>query len=90
MAPATITDRDRFRTEIDKVRADRYAVADEEHEPGIRALGVPVLGPDGTARAALSIAAPAYRMPLAELLAFRPALTDAAHELSLALPTGTY
>lgn len=90
LGPNTITDRDRFRAEIDKVRAERYALADEEHEPGIRALGVPVLGPDGTARAALSIAAPAFRTPLPDLLQFRTALANAAQELSFALPTGTY
>ncbi|MEU6578417.1 IclR family transcriptional regulator [Streptomyces sp. NPDC046805] len=90
LAPNTITDRHRFRAEIDKVRAERHAVADEEHEAGIRALGVPIVGPDGTARAALSIAAPAFRMPVSDLLGLRLALTNAAHELAVALPTGPY
>ncbi|QNS07820.1 IclR family transcriptional regulator [Streptomyces xanthii] len=90
LGPNAITDRAAFRAEIEKVRAQGHAVADEEHEPGIRALGVPVLGPDGVAHAALSVAAPAFRMPLGELLALRPALTAAAQELSVLLPPGPF
>ncbi len=86
LGPHAITDRAAFRTEIEAVRAQGHAVADEEHEPGIRALGVPITGPDGVAHAALSVAAPAFRMPLDELLALRPALTSAAQELAVLLP----
>src|SRR6185369_11253696 len=39
--PNTITDRDAWRAEIARVQRDGYAVADEEHEGGIRAVGVP-------------------------------------------------
>ncbi|POX36333.1 IclR family transcriptional regulator [Streptomyces sp. Ru73] len=87
LGPNAITDRAAFRAEIEAVRAQGHAVADEEHEPGIRALGVPITGPDGIAHAALSVAAPAFRMPLDELLALRPALTSAAQELAVLLPT---
>ncbi|WP_344431984.1 hypothetical protein [Amycolatopsis minnesotensis] len=31
------------------MRERGFAIADEEHEPGIRAVGVPVTGPDGIA-----------------------------------------
>ncbi|MER7398387.1 IclR family transcriptional regulator [Streptomyces sp. NPDC000151] len=86
LGPHSITDRAAFRAEIEKVRAEGHAVADEEHEPGIRALGVPILGPDGVAHAALSVAAPAFRMPAADLLTLRPALANAAQELAVLLP----
>ncbi|MDQ0379795.1 IclR family transcriptional regulator [Amycolatopsis thermophila] len=86
LAPRTITARDEFAREVESVRARGYAVADEEHEPGIRAVGVPVLGPDGFAIAALSTAAPAYRMSMGELEAFVPALRAAARELGAVLP----
>ena len=88
--PNAIVDRQTFRTAIERTRAEGHAVADEEHEPGIRALGVPILGADGVARAALSVAAPAYRMPVPELLGFRAALTSAAQELAVLLPSGAY
>lgn len=87
LVPGTITDRGRFREEIDRVREQGYAVSDEEHEAGIRAVGVPVIGPHGIALAALSTPAPAYRMTMEELTGFLPCLLDAAGELAVLLPT---
>lgn len=79
--PHTITDRDRFRAEIEKVRRLGYAVADEEHEAGIRAISVPVLD-DGEALAALSTAAPAYRTTVDQLRQHLPTLNEAARSLA--------
>lgn len=86
--PNTITDRDALRAEIARVQRDGYAVADEEHEAGIRAVGVPVRDASGAAVAALSVAAPAFRASMEHLVGFVPQLTAAAHELALRLPTG--
>ena len=86
--PNTITDRDAWRAEIARVQRDGYAVADEEHEGGIRAVGVPVRDASGIAVAALSVAAPAFRASMEHLVGFVPQLTAAAHELALRLPTG--
>ncbi len=85
--PHTITDRQAFAEEITRVRADGYAIADEEHEAGIRAVGVPVLAADGTATAAISVAAPSFRKTRANLVALVPTLALAAKELALTLPT---
>lgn len=79
--PHTITDRARFRTEIDRVREVGYAVADEEHEAGIRAISVPVLQ-DDTAVAAVSTAAPAYRMTVDALRQHLPLLNEAARSMA--------
>jgi IclR family transcriptional regulator, acetate operon repressor len=87
LGPHTITDRERFRAEIDEVRARGYALADEEHESGIRAIGVPVLDLRGVAVAALSTAAPAFRTELDSLLQYLPTLRDAAKELATNLPS---
>ena len=84
----TITDRDAWRAEIARVQRDGYAVADEEHEAGIRAGGVPVRDASGIAVAALSVTAPAFRASMEHLVGFVPPLTAAAHELALRLPTG--
>ena len=84
--PHTISDRDAFAEEVERIRERGWALADEEHEEGIRAVGVPVLGPDGHAVAALSTAAPAYRTDLDTLRGFLPALRDAAAELAALLP----
>jgi len=80
--PNTITTRRRFREEIEQVRERGYALSDEEHEEGIRAVGVPVY--DGTyAAAALATAAPAYRMSVDALVEQVPTLNDAAKALGV-------
>lgn len=88
LGPNTITDRDAFRAEIERVRTQGWALADEEHEAAIRAVGVPVLGLDGIAIAAISTAAPAFRVPAEEMAErYVPLLRAASRELAALLPT---
>ena len=84
--PNTITAREKFAEEIEIVRQKGYALADQEHETGIRAVGVPVLGPDGNALAAISIAAPSFRMSIEDCIDVVPQLTETARNLALLLP----
>lgn len=81
--PKTITTRSRFREEIEAVRQRGYAIADEEHEVGIRAIGVPVFGSGEVATAALATAAPAFRMSVDQLIEHLPTLNEAAKALSV-------
>ena len=81
--PKAITSRSRFRQEIEEVRERGWAVVDEEHEAGIRAISVPVIGQNGVAVAALATAAPAFRMSIDELVAHLPTLTEAAKSLAV-------
>lgn len=84
--PRSITNREQFRVEIEQVRAQGWALADQEHEAGIRAIAVPVLGADGVAIAAISIAAPAYRATAQQLMRQIPALTQAALRIAVLMP----
>jgi DNA-binding IclR family transcriptional regulator len=84
--PNTITDREEFAEQIAEVRRQGYAIADQEHETGIRAVGVPVLGADGNALAAISIASPTFRMSVEDCVDVVPQLTEAARKLALLLP----
>lgn len=77
----TITDRDAFRAEIDAVRGRGYAIADEEHEVGIRAISVPIFVNQSIV-AAVATAAPAFRTRIEQLVAHVPALEEAARSLS--------
>lgn len=86
LGPKTITERDRFVEEIEQTRRDGYAVADEEHESGILAIGVPVLNPSGVAVASLSTATPAFRSSLEQLRTYLEPLHQAAKELAIGLP----
>jgi DNA-binding IclR family transcriptional regulator len=80
--PNSITSRARFREEVETVRRQGYAVADEEHEAGIRAIAVPVFDGDH-AVAAVATAAPAYRMTVEQLVGFVPRLREAADALTV-------
>ncbi|MBU6499002.1 MAG: IclR family transcriptional regulator [Rhodospirillales bacterium] len=82
----TLTDLDALLARLDQVRARGYAVSDQENVSGLRVVSAPVLGPEGTPVAGLSVAAPGLRMPLAafELAAAGPVLA-AARDLSRAL-----
>ncbi|MEW1919142.1 IclR family transcriptional regulator [Pseudarthrobacter oxydans] len=82
----SITERDAFRAEIDKVRRQGYAVMDEENEMGMRAVAVPLLNSQGHAFASLATAVPVFRMGLEELAACTPLLQEAAAELAARLP----
>jgi IclR family KDG regulon transcriptional repressor len=84
--PNTITDRDAFRREIDLVRQRGYAMQDEENDPGMRAVAVPVLDPRGVASAAVATAVPVFRHSMDDLAQFVPLLQEAAEELAVRLP----
>jgi DNA-binding IclR family transcriptional regulator len=82
----TTTDRERFRAEIAQVRSKGFAISDGEHEEGIRAIAVPVLGTSGTVVAGVAVACPAYRVPLAGLGDFLGPLRAGAERLAVLLP----
>ena len=85
LGPNTITDRDAFRVEIAAVRAQGYAIANEEHETGILAIGMPIVDNGGRLRAAISVAAPTFRCDPERLTSFLPAMRTAAETIRILL-----
>jgi DNA-binding IclR family transcriptional regulator len=83
--PTTITDPDDFRRELELTRERGYAVDDEEHEPGICCVAVPIYSASGQVTRSLSVSAPSSRMTLGELLGFLPDIKAAGKEISEAL-----
>lgn len=77
----TICDPSLLRAELELTRERGYALDREEHERGVKCVGVAVRGPEG-ALAAISVAGPAHRMP-DRLITSRlaPALMTAAREV---------
>jgi DNA-binding IclR family transcriptional regulator len=59
----TICDPDALVAHLEEVRARGWAVNDGERDPGVRAVGAPVLTPDGRAVAAVAVQGPAVRLP---------------------------
>ena len=61
--PRTLVNRADLAAELDAVRERGYAVTDEELEPGLVAVAAPVFAGGQGAIAALSVSAPASRLP---------------------------
>ena len=61
MTPDSITDPDRLRVELDRVRAAGVAVDDGESDSAVRCVGAPVRDHTGMTVAAMSISAPIIR-----------------------------
>ncbi len=60
--PRTITDPACFRAHCNQIRAQGYAVDDEELHPGVRCVAAPIRGYDGSVVAALGISGPTSRL----------------------------
>ncbi len=78
----TIVDPQTFLAELDKVRAQGYALNNEESEIGVRYLAVPIFGHHDTVVAALNVGAPVVRLTddKIEFVAIR--MQQAAAEIS--------
>lgn len=79
--PATITDPAVLRAELDRVRAQGWAAADEEWESGTNAVAVPVHGSEGRVVAAMSVTAPSFRMPSSSFAQHADVLREGAADL---------
>lgn len=81
----TITTPARFKRELARVRAQGYAVDDQEFEEGLRCVGAPVWDHTAKVVAALSVTGPAMRIPKERLPELARSVTAAAADLSEAL-----
>ena len=87
MTKNTVISQKGLREILAGVRADGYAVNDEELELGLRSIAVPVRGAAGTVVAALNVGAQAARVSVKQLeKEFLPVLLKGAQELSILLP----
>ena len=78
----TITSKERLRIELARVRAQGYAVIDQEVELGLRSIAVPVLNARGKVEAALNFGLPARGEPLQSVVDhYLPAMLRVQTEL---------
>lgn len=68
LTPQTVTEPARLRRMLRACRENGYATANEEIEPGVRSLAVPLYDSRGDTVAALAISSRADRMSLAEMV----------------------
>lgn len=80
--PNTITDPERLRSELERIRDRGFSIDDIENEDGIRCAGAAIRGNDGRPLGAISIAGPASRMPEARLYEVGELVAEAARTLS--------
>lgn len=80
--PSTLTNIDGLLSEINQIRADGYGFDREEHEPGIHCIAAPVASKDGRLVAGISITAPAFRVPMAQLEAWADLVCASARALN--------
>ncbi len=66
----TITNRDDFIHELERVRKAGYGIDNEENEIGGRCLAAPILNNEGLAVAAISISFPTQRLPVEKIPEF--------------------
>ncbi|MBC7227503.1 MAG: IclR family transcriptional regulator [Thermoflexales bacterium] len=78
----TITCADRLREELEATRQRGYGIDDEEFEPGIRAVAVPVRDVFGNVIATLAIPGPVYRVTWERVSEMAQALMEAADAIS--------
>lgn len=78
----TITDADRFRSELATIRRRGYAIDDVENEDGIRCVAAPVFDHERSVVAGISISGPEYRLSLGHVVQMADDVRAAAAELS--------
>lgn len=82
LTPATITDPDRLRAQLESVCRDGYASTEEELEEGLNAVAAPIRGQDGSVSACVSVSGPSYRLRPEDVPALGRRTIDAAEEIS--------
>ena len=85
LAPNTITDKDRFMSELSKIRKDGYAIDDEEMAMGLRCIAAPIFDHNAYPAFALSISGPSMRQTHRILEAMETDIMQTASELSTIL-----
>ncbi len=86
LTPNTISQKSALAAELDCVRAQGYALVDQELEIGLRSLAVPVCTRSGRVVAAMNTGVHAARVQPSEMLQrFLPILRESAARLAIAL-----
>lgn len=78
----TITDQAALIEHLATIRAQKFAIDNEESEDGIRCVGAPIFDHTGHVFAAISVSGPAYRLPISRLIALSSLVLDTAKTIS--------
>ncbi|MEC3980090.1 IclR family transcriptional regulator [Amycolatopsis sp. H20-H5] len=81
----TVTDPQVLEKQLDQVREQGWAFAEQEREPGLNSLGAPIFGPGETIVAAIAVGAPSFRLTRAAAEDLADEVTACAAAISEAL-----
>ncbi|NYT86732.1 helix-turn-helix domain-containing protein [Pusillimonas harenae] len=82
--PHSLTDATALAQELEQIRAQGFAVIDQELEAGVRSIALPIMGRDGRPMSAMSVGVHAQRMSIDDMKEkILPALQEAATELTI-------
>jgi len=85
LTPRSVVRAGELRSALDRVRAEGYAVDDEEFLTGLRCVASAIYNDQGEAMAAISISGLASRVPAARVKQLGHLVSETARELTLAL-----
>ena len=80
--PKTLTTPEALRAELDQIVARGFGFDDEEHEPGIICVAVPILTEKGRLIGGLSVTSTTSRQSLDSLAAWEPLLQQTARDIA--------
>ena len=86
----TITSKASLRADLQRVRDRGYSLNDEERNIGVRAVGAPVLSPDGVADAAIVVQGPTVRLTDRRIAEIVPMVTATAAQVAATLALGQH
>lgn len=86
--PNTITDPPTIREHLHRVRAQGFAIDDEEHEEGIRCAAAAIVDYAGRVAGAISVSGPTFRVSRQRIEEFGGLVRDACRRLSVSLGSG--
>ncbi|WP_461000027.1 IclR family transcriptional regulator [Streptomonospora sediminis] len=84
VTPATVTDPGLLRAELERIRADGYALSFSERTPGIRTVAAPVFDHEAVV-GSISVSAPESRMPEDRMHELGPEVCRSARSVSAVL-----
>lgn len=80
--PRTLTDLGQLEQELERIKAQGFAIDDEEFSPGLLCIAAPVPTADGPSNMCVAIQAPIVRLDAGKAVALMPALHRAVQALS--------
>ncbi|MQA96431.1 MAG: helix-turn-helix domain-containing protein [Streptosporangiales bacterium] len=82
LTPATVTDLEALRAQLEEARRDGYALSFAERIPGIHTIAAAIFDGDASVVGCISVTGPDLRMPAERLHALGPRVRDAARRIS--------